>query len=61
MSLLPAFEEFVSEFPSLGVLLRFFPHPLLYGLGWPYQELKLPPASLSGSWGIFHVRTLLIV
>jgi hypothetical protein len=50
MSLLPASGEFVSEFHSPRVILSFFPPPWPYRLGWPCQELKLPPASLSGSW-----------
>jgi hypothetical protein len=52
MSLLPTSGEFVSEFPSPRVILSFFPPPWPYRLGWPCQELKLPPASLSGSWGV---------
>jgi hypothetical protein len=42
MSLLPASGEFLSEFPP----------PWPYRLGWRCQELKLPLASLSGSWGV---------
>jgi hypothetical protein len=53
MSLLPASAEFVSEFPSprviLSFFLNFFLHPWPYRLGWPYQELELPPALVSGS------------
>jgi hypothetical protein len=45
MSLLPTSREFVSEFPSSRVILSFFPPPWPYRLGWPCQELKLPPAS----------------
>jgi hypothetical protein len=48
MSLLPASGKFLSEFPSPRVILSFFPHPWPYRLGWACQELKLPPASLSG-------------
>jgi hypothetical protein len=57
MSLLPASGEFLSEFPSPRVILSFFPHPWSYRLGWPCQELKLPPASLSGSWGVLGPLT----
>jgi hypothetical protein len=57
MSLLPASGEFVSEFPSPRVNLSFFPHPRPYRLGWLYQDLKLPPASLSESWGILGPPT----
>jgi hypothetical protein len=49
MSLLPASGEILSEFPSPRVIPSFFPPPRPYRLGWPCQELKLPPASLSGS------------
>jgi hypothetical protein len=52
MSLLPTSGEFVSEFPSPRIVLGFFPSPWPYWLGWPCQELKLPPASFSGSWGV---------
>jgi hypothetical protein len=52
MSLLPASGEMLSEFPSPRVILSFFPHPWPYRLGWVCQELKLPPASLSGSRGV---------
>jgi hypothetical protein len=55
LSLLPTSGEFVSEFPSPRV--SFFPHPWPYRLGWPCQELKLPPASLSGSWGVLGPPT----
>jgi hypothetical protein len=57
MSLLPASGEFVSEFPSPRVILSFFPHPWPYRLGWPCQELKLPPASLSVLWGVLGPLT----
>jgi hypothetical protein len=58
MSLLPASGEFVSEFPSPRVILSFFPHPWPYRLWWLCQELKLPPASLSGSWGVLGPPTM---
>jgi hypothetical protein len=57
MSLLPASREMLSEFPSPRVILSFFPHPRPYRLGWPCQNLKLPPASLSGSWGVLGPLT----
>jgi hypothetical protein len=49
--------NFLSEFPSPRVILSFFPHPWPYQLGWPCQELKLLPASLSGSWGVLGPLT----
>jgi hypothetical protein len=57
ISLLPTSGEFESEFPSPRVILSFFPPPWPYRLGWPYQELKLSPASLSGSWGVLGPPT----
>jgi hypothetical protein len=57
MSLLPASGEILSEFPSPRVILSFFPHPWPYHLGWPCEELKLLPASLSGSWGVLGPLT----
>jgi hypothetical protein len=57
VSLLPTSGEFVSEFPSPRVILSFFPPPWPYRLGWVCQELKLPPASLSGSWGVLGPPT----
>jgi hypothetical protein len=57
MSLLPTSVEVVLEFPSPRVILSFFPPPWPYRLGWPCQELKLPPASLSGSWGVLGPPT----
>jgi hypothetical protein len=58
MSLLPASGEFVSAFPSPRVV-SFFLHSWPYRLGWPYQELKLTPALLSGSWGVLGSPTTL--
>jgi hypothetical protein len=58
MSLLPTSREFVSEFPS-RVILIFFPPPWPYRFGWPCQELKLPPALLSASWGVLGPPTTL--
>jgi hypothetical protein len=57
MSLLLASGEFVSEFPSPRVIHSFFPHSWPYQLGWLYQELKLPPASLSVSWVVLGTPT----
>jgi hypothetical protein len=57
LSLLPASGEFISEFHSPRVILSFFPHPWPYRLGWLYQELNLPPTSLSGSWGVLGPPT----
>jgi hypothetical protein len=57
VTLLLAPGEFVSEFPSPRFILSFFPHPWLYRLGWPYQELKISPASLSGSRGVLGLPT----
>jgi hypothetical protein len=54
MLLLPASGECVSEFPSPRVILSFLPYPWPCCLGWPYQELKLPLASLSGSWAVMN-------
>jgi hypothetical protein len=59
MSLLPGSGEFLSEFSSPRVILIFFPLPWPYRLGRPCQELKLPPALLSGSWGILGPLTTL--
>jgi hypothetical protein len=36
-----------------------FNPPWPYRLGWPCQELKLPPASLSVSWGVLGPLTTL--
>jgi hypothetical protein len=57
-SLLPTSGEFVSQFPSPMVILSFFPPPWLYWLGWVCQDLKSPPASLSGSWGVSGPPTM---
>jgi hypothetical protein len=57
MSLLSTAGEFVSEFHSPRVILSFSPPPWPYWLGWPCQELKLPPAPLSGSWGLLGPPT----
>jgi hypothetical protein len=57
MSLLQASGEILSEFPSPRVILSFFLHPWPYRLGWPCQEIKLPPASLSVTWGVLGPLT----
>jgi hypothetical protein len=57
MSLLPTSGDILSEFPSPRDIFSFFPPPWPYRLGWPCQELKLPPALLSGSWGVLGPPT----